>query len=172
MRCASKAAESASARLCADAEAETTATDVSLVAEATQPVHLVMQALVTKTLMSSQSMSSVSHTLPILKMDLYQRRSKPSRLPSVAWMMLRVVASLVHQKNQMNHRRSEGARGRETRALTVVSFLLLTPLRSEVPVLLSARRKKSGTATCCVSLREEDMDASKIRHGSLVGDDE
>uniref|UniRef100_A0AAV1V6Q5 Uncharacterized protein n=1 Tax=Peronospora matthiolae TaxID=2874970 RepID=A0AAV1V6Q5_9STRA len=38
MRCASKAAESAPARLCADAEAETTATDVSSVAEATQPV--------------------------------------------------------------------------------------------------------------------------------------
>uniref|UniRef100_A0AAV1TD51 Uncharacterized protein n=1 Tax=Peronospora matthiolae TaxID=2874970 RepID=A0AAV1TD51_9STRA len=40
MRCASKAAESASARLCADAEAETTATDVSSVAETTQPVSL------------------------------------------------------------------------------------------------------------------------------------
>uniref|UniRef100_A0AAV1UYL7 Uncharacterized protein n=1 Tax=Peronospora matthiolae TaxID=2874970 RepID=A0AAV1UYL7_9STRA len=40
MRCASKAAESASTRLCADAEAETTATDVSSVAEATQPVSL------------------------------------------------------------------------------------------------------------------------------------
>uniref|UniRef100_A0AAV1VLE9 Uncharacterized protein n=1 Tax=Peronospora matthiolae TaxID=2874970 RepID=A0AAV1VLE9_9STRA len=40
MRCASKATESASARLCADAEAETTATDVSSVAEATQPVSL------------------------------------------------------------------------------------------------------------------------------------
>uniref|UniRef100_A0AAV1VIP4 Uncharacterized protein n=1 Tax=Peronospora matthiolae TaxID=2874970 RepID=A0AAV1VIP4_9STRA len=40
MRCASKAAESASARLSADAEAETTATDVSSVAEATQPVSL------------------------------------------------------------------------------------------------------------------------------------
>uniref|UniRef100_A0AAV1TG66 Uncharacterized protein n=1 Tax=Peronospora matthiolae TaxID=2874970 RepID=A0AAV1TG66_9STRA len=38
MRCASKAAESASARLCAYAEAETAATDVSSVAEATQPV--------------------------------------------------------------------------------------------------------------------------------------
>uniref|UniRef100_A0AAV1TH71 Uncharacterized protein n=1 Tax=Peronospora matthiolae TaxID=2874970 RepID=A0AAV1TH71_9STRA len=38
MRCASKATESASARLCADAEAETTATDVSSVSEATQPV--------------------------------------------------------------------------------------------------------------------------------------
>uniref|UniRef100_A0AAV1VCX5 Uncharacterized protein n=1 Tax=Peronospora matthiolae TaxID=2874970 RepID=A0AAV1VCX5_9STRA len=40
MRCASKAAESASARLCADAEAETSATDASSVAEATQPVSL------------------------------------------------------------------------------------------------------------------------------------
>uniref|UniRef100_A0AAV1V229 Uncharacterized protein n=1 Tax=Peronospora matthiolae TaxID=2874970 RepID=A0AAV1V229_9STRA len=40
MRCARKAAESASARLCADAEAETAATDVSSVAEATQPVPL------------------------------------------------------------------------------------------------------------------------------------
>uniref|UniRef100_A0AAV1V8E6 Uncharacterized protein n=1 Tax=Peronospora matthiolae TaxID=2874970 RepID=A0AAV1V8E6_9STRA len=40
MRCASKAAESASARLCADAKAETTATYVSSVAEATQPVSL------------------------------------------------------------------------------------------------------------------------------------
>uniref|UniRef100_A0AAV1U4H7 Uncharacterized protein n=1 Tax=Peronospora matthiolae TaxID=2874970 RepID=A0AAV1U4H7_9STRA len=40
MRCASKAAESTSARLCADAEAETTATDASSVAEATQPVSL------------------------------------------------------------------------------------------------------------------------------------
>uniref|UniRef100_A0AAV1TID6 Uncharacterized protein n=1 Tax=Peronospora matthiolae TaxID=2874970 RepID=A0AAV1TID6_9STRA len=40
MRCASKAAENASARLCADAEAETTATDVPSVAEATQPVSL------------------------------------------------------------------------------------------------------------------------------------
>uniref|UniRef100_A0AAV1UU92 Uncharacterized protein n=1 Tax=Peronospora matthiolae TaxID=2874970 RepID=A0AAV1UU92_9STRA len=38
MRCASKAAESASAHLCADTKAETTATDISSVAESTQPV--------------------------------------------------------------------------------------------------------------------------------------
>uniref|UniRef100_A0AAV1UUS2 Uncharacterized protein n=1 Tax=Peronospora matthiolae TaxID=2874970 RepID=A0AAV1UUS2_9STRA len=38
MRCANKAAESASARLCADAEAETAVTDVSSVAIASQPV--------------------------------------------------------------------------------------------------------------------------------------
>uniref|UniRef100_A0AAV1U076 Uncharacterized protein n=1 Tax=Peronospora matthiolae TaxID=2874970 RepID=A0AAV1U076_9STRA len=45
-----------------------------------------------KTLMSSQSMSSVSHTLLIRKRDPYRRRLNLSRLPSVAWMMLRVVA--------------------------------------------------------------------------------
>uniref|UniRef100_A0AAV1TWT3 Uncharacterized protein n=1 Tax=Peronospora matthiolae TaxID=2874970 RepID=A0AAV1TWT3_9STRA len=38
MRCANKAAESASARLCADAEAETAVTDVSSFANATPPV--------------------------------------------------------------------------------------------------------------------------------------
>uniref|UniRef100_A0AAV1VK22 Uncharacterized protein n=1 Tax=Peronospora matthiolae TaxID=2874970 RepID=A0AAV1VK22_9STRA len=38
MRCANKAAESASARLCADAEAESAANDVSSVAKASQPV--------------------------------------------------------------------------------------------------------------------------------------
>uniref|UniRef100_A0AAV1UNR0 Uncharacterized protein n=1 Tax=Peronospora matthiolae TaxID=2874970 RepID=A0AAV1UNR0_9STRA len=40
IRCANKADESASARLCADAEAETTATDVSSVAKPSQPVSL------------------------------------------------------------------------------------------------------------------------------------
>uniref|UniRef100_A0AAV1UC56 Uncharacterized protein n=1 Tax=Peronospora matthiolae TaxID=2874970 RepID=A0AAV1UC56_9STRA len=124
-----------------------------------------------KTLMSSQSMSSVSHTLQIRKTDPYRRRLKPIRLPSVAWMMLRVVASLVHLIRQMNHRQCEGARNRETRALIVVSVILLTPLRSEVPVLLSARRKKSGNAVFCVSLPKEGMAASRVSHGSLVGDD-
>uniref|UniRef100_A0AAV1UL74 Uncharacterized protein n=1 Tax=Peronospora matthiolae TaxID=2874970 RepID=A0AAV1UL74_9STRA len=38
LRCVNKAAESASARLCADAEAETAATDVSSVAKASQSV--------------------------------------------------------------------------------------------------------------------------------------
>uniref|UniRef100_A0AAV1UUN2 Uncharacterized protein n=1 Tax=Peronospora matthiolae TaxID=2874970 RepID=A0AAV1UUN2_9STRA len=38
MRCASKADEGASARLCADAEAETASTDVSSVDKASQPV--------------------------------------------------------------------------------------------------------------------------------------
>uniref|UniRef100_A0AAV1T6G7 Uncharacterized protein n=1 Tax=Peronospora matthiolae TaxID=2874970 RepID=A0AAV1T6G7_9STRA len=172
MRCASKAAESASARLCADAEAETTATDVSSVAEATQPVSLGdAGAGHEDTHVSSQSMSTESHTLLIRKTDPYQRRSNPSRLPSVAWMMLRVVASLVHLMNQMNHRRSEGARGREIgRHSGVGSPMYTTSQRGASPSV--GTRRKSGTAMCCVSLQKrKGMDASKVSHGSLVGDD-
>uniref|UniRef100_A0AAV1UQ36 Uncharacterized protein n=1 Tax=Peronospora matthiolae TaxID=2874970 RepID=A0AAV1UQ36_9STRA len=110
MRCASKAAESASARLCADAEAETTATDVPSVAESAQPVSpgdAWCAALVMKTLVSSQSTSSVSRTLLIRMTDPYRRQLNPSRLPSVAWTMLCVAASLVHLMSQMNHRRTK-----------------------------------------------------------------
>uniref|UniRef100_A0AAV1TSW1 Uncharacterized protein n=1 Tax=Peronospora matthiolae TaxID=2874970 RepID=A0AAV1TSW1_9STRA len=152
MRCASKAAESASARLCADAEAETAATEVSSVAEATQPVSL------------GDAGASHEDTHVFTEYELGVSYSPDTDDGSVstaieskppakrAWMMLCVVASLVHLMNQMNHRRSEGARSREARALIVVSVLLLTPLRSELPVLLSSRRRKSGTAVCCVSL--------------------
>uniref|UniRef100_A0AAV1TSN1 Uncharacterized protein n=1 Tax=Peronospora matthiolae TaxID=2874970 RepID=A0AAV1TSN1_9STRA len=151
MRCASKAAESASARLCADAEAETAATDVSSVAEATQPVspgdagarhedtHVFTEYELGVSCSPDTDDGSVSTAI----------ESKPPAKRH-AWTMLCVAASLVHLMNQMNHRRSEGARGRETRALTVVSVLLLTPLCNEVPVLLSAHRRKSGTAVCCV----------------------
>uniref|UniRef100_A0AAV1UNR6 Uncharacterized protein n=1 Tax=Peronospora matthiolae TaxID=2874970 RepID=A0AAV1UNR6_9STRA len=103
-----------------------------------------------KTLMSSLSMSSVSHTLLIRKTDPYRRRSNPSRLPSVAWMMLRVVASLVHLMNQMNHRRSEGARGRETRALTVG---VGSPLDTT---------SQRGTSTS-VGTSQEERDRSMLR---------
>uniref|UniRef100_A0AAV1V5Y0 Uncharacterized protein n=1 Tax=Peronospora matthiolae TaxID=2874970 RepID=A0AAV1V5Y0_9STRA len=131
MRCASKAAESASARPVRTPKQKPQQLMSHRLLKRLSLCHLVMQALVMKTLMSSQSMSSVSHTLLILKTDPYRRRLNPSRLPSVAWMMLCASASLVHLMNQMNYRRSEGARGRETRALTVVSVLLLTPLRNE-----------------------------------------
>uniref|UniRef100_A0AAV1TRD9 Uncharacterized protein n=1 Tax=Peronospora matthiolae TaxID=2874970 RepID=A0AAV1TRD9_9STRA len=99
MRCASKAAESASARLCEDAEAETTATDVSSVAEATQPVSPGDAGARHEDTRVFTEYELVSHTLPMRKMDLYRRRSIPSRLPSVAWMTLCVVASLVHLMN-------------------------------------------------------------------------
>uniref|UniRef100_A0AAV1ULJ3 Uncharacterized protein n=1 Tax=Peronospora matthiolae TaxID=2874970 RepID=A0AAV1ULJ3_9STRA len=146
MRCASKAAESASARLCADAEAETTATIVSSVAEATQPVspgdagarredtHVFTEyelGVQYSPDTEDESVSTAIETNPPAKrgMDDAMRRSIS-----------------VHMTNQMKHRRSESARGRTTRALTVVSVLLFTPLRNEVPVHLSARRKKSKTA--------------------------
>uniref|UniRef100_A0AAV1UQ77 Uncharacterized protein n=1 Tax=Peronospora matthiolae TaxID=2874970 RepID=A0AAV1UQ77_9STRA len=152
MRCASKASESASARLCADAEAETAATDVSSVAEATQPVYPGdAGARHEDTHVSTEYELGVSYS-PKTEDGSVSTAIESSRLPSVAWMMLCVVAYLVHLTNQMNHRQSEGARGRKTRALTVVSVLLWTPLRREVPVLLSVRCKKSGTTVCSVSL--------------------
>uniref|UniRef100_A0AAV1TYJ5 Uncharacterized protein n=1 Tax=Peronospora matthiolae TaxID=2874970 RepID=A0AAV1TYJ5_9STRA len=161
MRCASKAAESASTRLCADAEAETTATDVSSVAEATQPVSLGdAGAGHEDTRVFTEYELGVSYS-PDTD-DGSVSTAIESKPPAKRGMdMLCVAASLVHLIHQMNHRRSEGARGRETRALTVVSVLLWTPLHSEVPVLLSARRRKSGTAMCCVSLQ-------KRRHGCLL----
>uniref|UniRef100_A0AAV1U4V9 Uncharacterized protein n=1 Tax=Peronospora matthiolae TaxID=2874970 RepID=A0AAV1U4V9_9STRA len=160
MRCASKAAESASARLCEDAEAETAATDVSSVAEATQPVslgdtgarhedtHVFTEYELGVSYSPDTEEGSVSMTI---------ESKPPAKRGKDDAMRRRIFGSSM---NQMNHHRSGGARGRETRALTMVSVLLLTPLRSEVPVLLSARRRKSGTAVCCVSL-------PRRRHGCL-----
>uniref|UniRef100_A0AAV1TA68 Uncharacterized protein n=1 Tax=Peronospora matthiolae TaxID=2874970 RepID=A0AAV1TA68_9STRA len=119
MRCASKAAESASARLCADAEAETTATDVSSVAEATQPVSLGdAGAGHEDTHVFTEYELGVSYS-PDTEDGSLSTAIESNPPAKRAWMMLCVVASLVHLMNQMNHRRSEGARGRENRALTV-----------------------------------------------------
>uniref|UniRef100_A0AAV1UY96 Uncharacterized protein n=1 Tax=Peronospora matthiolae TaxID=2874970 RepID=A0AAV1UY96_9STRA len=141
MRCAKNAAESDSARLCADAEAETTATGVSSVADATQPVspgdagaghedtHVFTEYELGVSYSPDTEDGSVSKAV---------ETKPPAKRGTID---TRVVASLIRLMNQMNHRQSVGARGRETRALTVVSALLLTPLRNEVPVLLSARRR-------------------------------
>uniref|UniRef100_A0AAV1UXU6 Uncharacterized protein n=1 Tax=Peronospora matthiolae TaxID=2874970 RepID=A0AAV1UXU6_9STRA len=110
MRCASKAAESASARLCADAEAETTATDVSSVAEATQPVspgdagagHEDTRVFTEYELGVSYSPDTEDGSVSTAI------ESKP---PAKRGMDDAMLASLVHLMNQMNHRRSEGARG-------------------------------------------------------------
>uniref|UniRef100_A0AAV1U1X9 Uncharacterized protein n=1 Tax=Peronospora matthiolae TaxID=2874970 RepID=A0AAV1U1X9_9STRA len=110
-RCASKAAESASARLCADAEALAAATDVSSVAEVTQPVSPGdVGARHEDTHVFTEYEPGVSYS-PDTEDGSVSTAIEPSRLPSVAWIMLCVVASLVHLMNQMNHRRSEGARG-------------------------------------------------------------
>uniref|UniRef100_A0AAV1UF80 Uncharacterized protein n=1 Tax=Peronospora matthiolae TaxID=2874970 RepID=A0AAV1UF80_9STRA len=159
MRCASKAAESTSARRRADAE--TTATDVSSVAEATQSVspgdagarHEDTRVFTEYELGVSYSPDtddgSVSTAI----------ESKPPAKRGMDDALRRSI--FLHLMNQMNHRRSEGARDRKSRALLVVSVLLWTPLHSEVPVLLSARRRKSGTAMSCVSLLRR-------RHGCLL----
>uniref|UniRef100_A0AAV1U8J1 Uncharacterized protein n=1 Tax=Peronospora matthiolae TaxID=2874970 RepID=A0AAV1U8J1_9STRA len=126
MRCASKAAESASARLCADAEVETTATDVSSAAEATQPVspgdagagHEDTRVFTEYELGVSYSPDtddgSVSTAI----------ESKP---PAKRGMDDSLHRSIFGSSDASDEPcRSEGARGRETRALIVVSVLLWT----------------------------------------------
>uniref|UniRef100_A0AAV1UDM5 Uncharacterized protein n=1 Tax=Peronospora matthiolae TaxID=2874970 RepID=A0AAV1UDM5_9STRA len=146
MRCASKAAESASARLCADAEAETTATDVSSVAEATQPVslgdtgaghedtHVFTEYELGVSYSPDTEDGSVSTAI----------ESKPPAKRGMDDAMRRSIFGSSDESDEpsLKRRRSRS----QDWALTVVSVLLLTPLRSEVPVLLSARCKKSGTA--------------------------
>uniref|UniRef100_A0AAV1UVX2 Uncharacterized protein n=1 Tax=Peronospora matthiolae TaxID=2874970 RepID=A0AAV1UVX2_9STRA len=107
MRCASKAAESASARLCADAEAETTATDVPSVAESTQPVSPGdAGAGHEDTRVFTEYELGVSYS-PDTDDGSVSTAIESSRLPSVAWTMLCVAASLVHLMSQMNHRQAK-----------------------------------------------------------------
>uniref|UniRef100_A0AAV1TP31 Uncharacterized protein n=1 Tax=Peronospora matthiolae TaxID=2874970 RepID=A0AAV1TP31_9STRA len=146
MRCASKAAESASARLCADAEAETTATDVSSVAEVTQPVSLGdAGAGHEDTRVFTEYDLGVSYS-PYTE-DGSESKVVETKPPSKRGMDDATRRSIVGSSDESDEpsptrRRS---RSRDSGA-TVASVLLLTPLRYEVPVLLSARRKKSGTA--------------------------
>uniref|UniRef100_A0AAV1T1L7 Uncharacterized protein n=1 Tax=Peronospora matthiolae TaxID=2874970 RepID=A0AAV1T1L7_9STRA len=119
MRCASKAAESASARLCADAEAETTATDVSSVAEATQPVslgdtgaghedtHVFTEYELGVSYSPDTEDGSVSTSI----------ESKPPAKRGMDDAMRRSIFGSSDESDEPP--RSEGARGRETRALTV-----------------------------------------------------
>uniref|UniRef100_A0AAV1VN08 Uncharacterized protein n=1 Tax=Peronospora matthiolae TaxID=2874970 RepID=A0AAV1VN08_9STRA len=118
MRCASKVAESASARLCSEAEAETTATDVSSVAEATQPVslgdagaghedtHVFTEYELGVSFSPDTEDGSVSTAI----------ESKPPAKRGMDDAMRRSIFGSSDESDE--HRRSEGARGRETRALT------------------------------------------------------
>uniref|UniRef100_A0AAV1VMG3 Uncharacterized protein n=1 Tax=Peronospora matthiolae TaxID=2874970 RepID=A0AAV1VMG3_9STRA len=121
MRCAS-------ARLRADAEAETAATDVPSVAEASQSVSP----------RDADARHEDTHVVTEYELDVsYSPDTKEGSVSKAveakppAKRGMDDVASLVRLTNQMNHRQSEGARDRKTRALTVVSVLLLTPLRNE-----------------------------------------
>uniref|UniRef100_A0AAV1T1F5 Uncharacterized protein n=1 Tax=Peronospora matthiolae TaxID=2874970 RepID=A0AAV1T1F5_9STRA len=114
MRCASKAAESASARLCADAEAETTATDVSSVAEATQPVSLGdAGARHEDTHVFTEYELGVSYS-PYTE-DGSVSTAIESKPPAKRGMDDALRRSIFgYLMNQMNHRQSEGARGAST----------------------------------------------------------
>uniref|UniRef100_A0AAV1UNL9 Uncharacterized protein n=1 Tax=Peronospora matthiolae TaxID=2874970 RepID=A0AAV1UNL9_9STRA len=163
MRCANKAAESASARLCADAEAETVEADVSSVAEAfLQPVSPGdAGARHEDTHVFTEYELGVSYSPPGTE-DGSVSTAIETKPPTKRGMDDATRRSIFgfHLMNQMNHRRSEGARGRKTRALTVVSVLLLTPLRNEVPVLLVGTSQEERDRMYCVSL-------PRRRHGCL-----
>uniref|UniRef100_A0AAV1TLX4 Uncharacterized protein n=1 Tax=Peronospora matthiolae TaxID=2874970 RepID=A0AAV1TLX4_9STRA len=133
MRCASKAAESASARLCADAEAETTATDVSSVAEATQPVSLGdAGACHEDTHVFTEYELGVSYSPDTEDGSVSTAiESKPPAKRGMDDAMRRSIFGSSDESDEPSPK--EGARGRETRELTVVSVLLWTPLRNEDP---------------------------------------
>uniref|UniRef100_A0AAV1UB62 Uncharacterized protein n=1 Tax=Peronospora matthiolae TaxID=2874970 RepID=A0AAV1UB62_9STRA len=118
MRCENKAAESASARLCADAEAETTATDVSSVAEASHPVSPGdAGARHENTYVFTEYELGVSYS-PDTEEDSVSKAVE-TKTPAKRGMDDAMRRSIFgSSENQMNHRQSEGARGRETRALT------------------------------------------------------
>uniref|UniRef100_A0AAV1T3W1 Uncharacterized protein n=1 Tax=Peronospora matthiolae TaxID=2874970 RepID=A0AAV1T3W1_9STRA len=160
MRCASKAAESASARLCADAEAETTATDVSSVAEATQPVsfgdagaghedtHVFTEHELGVSYSPDTEDGSVSTAI----------ESKPPAKRGMDDAMRLSIFGSSDESDEPSPKRRR-SRSRDSGANSGVGSPL-TPLSNKVPVLLSARRRKSGTAMCCVSLLRR-------RHGCL-----
>uniref|UniRef100_A0AAV1TEZ7 Uncharacterized protein n=1 Tax=Peronospora matthiolae TaxID=2874970 RepID=A0AAV1TEZ7_9STRA len=130
-----KAAEQ-SARLCADAEAETTATDVPSVAEATQPVSL------------GDAGAGHEDTHVFTEYELGVSYSPDTEEGS--------VSTVIESKPPAKRGMDDATR----RSICVVSVLLLTPLRNEVPGLLSARRRRAGPQCLASRSREEGMDAS------------
>uniref|UniRef100_A0AAV1TYE3 Uncharacterized protein n=1 Tax=Peronospora matthiolae TaxID=2874970 RepID=A0AAV1TYE3_9STRA len=160
MRCASKAAESASTRLCADAEAETAATDVSSVAEATQPVspgdagarhedtHVFSEYELDVSYSPDTEDGSVSTAI----------ETKPPAKRGMDDAMRRSIFGSSDESDEPSPKRRR-SKSQDSGSHSGV-VLLWTPLRNEAPVLLSARRKKSGTAVSCVSL-------PRRRHGCL-----
>uniref|UniRef100_A0AAV1TWC2 Uncharacterized protein n=1 Tax=Peronospora matthiolae TaxID=2874970 RepID=A0AAV1TWC2_9STRA len=159
MRCASKAAESASARLCADAEAETTATDIPSVAESTQPVSPGdAGAGHEDTRVFTEYELGVSYS-PDTDDGSVSTAVNPSRLPSVAWTMLCVAASLVHLMSQMNHRQRRRSRSRDSGANSgVVSPMDTTSQQCQYFCRHVAGR--AGPQCVASRSRKEGMDAS------------
>uniref|UniRef100_A0AAV1TE91 Uncharacterized protein n=1 Tax=Peronospora matthiolae TaxID=2874970 RepID=A0AAV1TE91_9STRA len=133
MRCASKAAESASAGLCARHE----------------DTHVFTEYELGVSYSPDTEDGSVSTAI----------ESKPPAKRGMDDALRRSIFGPSDESDEPSPKRRR-SRSRDSGA-TVVSVLLWTPLRNEVPVLLSARRKKSGTAVCCVSL-------PRRRHGCLL----
>uniref|UniRef100_A0AAV1T2P7 Uncharacterized protein n=1 Tax=Peronospora matthiolae TaxID=2874970 RepID=A0AAV1T2P7_9STRA len=161
MRCASKAAESAS-RLCADAEAETTATDVSSVAEATQPVslgdtgaghedtHVFTEYELGVSYSPDTEDGSVSTAI----------ESKPPAKRGMDDAMRRSIFGSSDSSDEPSLKRRR-SRSRDSGAQSRVGYPMDTT---------SQRGASTSVGTLASRSRKEGMDASEIRHGSLVGD--
>uniref|UniRef100_A0AAV1V5X4 Uncharacterized protein n=1 Tax=Peronospora matthiolae TaxID=2874970 RepID=A0AAV1V5X4_9STRA len=173
MRCASKAVESASTRLCADAEAETTATDVSSVAEATQPVppgdagarHEYTHDFTEYELGVSYSpdtedgsVSTAVETKPPVKrgMDDAMRRS--------------IFGS--SDKSDEPSPKQRRSRSQDTSAHSGVGSPIDTTSQRGASASVGTSQEERDRSVLRLAPEKKTMAASKVSHGSLVGDDE
>uniref|UniRef100_A0AAV1UDE6 Uncharacterized protein n=1 Tax=Peronospora matthiolae TaxID=2874970 RepID=A0AAV1UDE6_9STRA len=171
MRCASKAAESASARLCADAEAGTAATDVSSVAEANQPVslgdagaghedtHVFTEYELGVSYSPDMEDGSVSTAI----------ESKPPAKRGMDDALRRSIFGSSDESDEPSPKRRR-SRSRDSGANSGVGSPMDTIFATRCQYFCRHIAGREGPQCLASRSREEGMDASQIRHGSLVGD--
>uniref|UniRef100_A0AAV1TB39 Uncharacterized protein n=1 Tax=Peronospora matthiolae TaxID=2874970 RepID=A0AAV1TB39_9STRA len=173
MRCASKAAESASTRLCADAEAETPATDVSSVAEATQPVslgdagaghedtHVFTEYELGDSYSPDTEDGSVTKAV----------ETKPPAKRGMDDAMRRSTFGSCDESDEPSPKRRR-SRSQDSGAHSGVGSPIDTTSQRGASTSVGTSQEERDRNVLRLAPREEGMDASLIRHGSLVGDDE
>uniref|UniRef100_A0AAV1UAH9 Uncharacterized protein n=1 Tax=Peronospora matthiolae TaxID=2874970 RepID=A0AAV1UAH9_9STRA len=168
MRCASKAAESASARLCAYTEAETTATDVSSVAEATQPVSLGdAGAGHEDTRVFTEYKLGVSYSPDTDDGSVSTAiESKPPAKRGMDDALHRSIFGSSDESDEPSPKRRR-SRSRDSGANNSGHHFT-----ARCQYFCRHVAGRAGPQCVASRSRKEGMDASKIRHGSLVGDDE
>uniref|UniRef100_A0AAV1UEM6 Uncharacterized protein n=1 Tax=Peronospora matthiolae TaxID=2874970 RepID=A0AAV1UEM6_9STRA len=172
MRCASKAAESASARLCADAEAETKATDVPSFAKATQPVspgdsgagHEDTRVFTEYELGVSYSPDtddgSVSTTI----------ESKPPAKRGMDDALRRSIFGSSDESDEPSPKRRR-SRSRDSGAISGVGSPMDTTSQRGTSTSVGTSQEERDRNVLRLAPENKGMAASKIRHGSLIDDD-
>uniref|UniRef100_A0AAV1U0N9 Uncharacterized protein n=1 Tax=Peronospora matthiolae TaxID=2874970 RepID=A0AAV1U0N9_9STRA len=173
MRCASKAAESASARLCADAEAETTATDVPSVAEETQPVSLGdAGAGHEDTRVFTEYELGVSYSPDTDDGSVSTAiESKPPAKRDMDDALRRSIFGSSDESDEPSPKRRR-SRSRDSGANSGVGSPMDTTSQRGASTSVGTSQEERDRNVLRLAPRKEGMDASKICHGSLVGDDE